>query len=163
MCKSCTQIYYNENKEGKPLQMKNYNILKKEEIHKQIKNRYHNDPLYRVKKNVRTSVNRSFNRLFEGKYKKSQKTEQILGCTFEEFFVYLESKFEPWMNWNNKGKYNGEFNYGWDIDHIIPLSSAKTENDIYKLNYYKNLQPLCSKVNRDIKFYKLDYEKKPIS
>lgn len=38
-----------------------------------------------------------------------------------------------------------------NIDHIIPLSSAKTEEDIIKLSHYSNLQPLCSKVNRDIK------------
>ena len=41
--------------------------------------------------------------------------------------------------------------YGWDIDHIIPLSSAKNEDDLLRLNHYTNLQPLCSKVNRDIK------------
>lgn len=55
------------------------------------------------------------------------------------------------MNWNNHGKYNGEYNFGWDIDHIIPLDSAKTEEDIIKLNYYTNLQPLCSYINRVVK------------
>ena len=51
----------------------------------------------------------------------------------------------------NYGMYNGELNYGWDIDHIIPTSSAKDEDSIIKLNHFKNLQPLCSKINRDIK------------
>ncbi len=55
------------------------------------------------------------------------------------------------LNWNNRGLYNGELNYGWDIDHIIPLSSAKTEEEMILLNHYSNLQPLCSKINRDIK------------
>jgi HNH endonuclease len=55
------------------------------------------------------------------------------------------------MNWENRGLYNGDFNYGWDIDHIIPISSAKTEEEIYKLNHFTNLQPLCSKYNRDLK------------
>ena len=55
------------------------------------------------------------------------------------------------MTWENKGLYNGELNHGWDIDHIIPLSTALTEEDLVKLNHYTNLQPLCSKVNRDIK------------
>ena len=55
------------------------------------------------------------------------------------------------MSWENYGKYNGELNYGWDIDHIIPLSTAKTEDDIYTLSNYINLQPLCSKINRDVK------------
>ena len=83
--------------------------------------------------------------------KKSKKSQEILGCSFEDFKAYLESKFEFWMNWENYGLYNGEVNYGWDIDHIIPLSSAKLEEEIVKLNHYTNLQPLCSKVNRDIK------------
>jgi hypothetical protein len=55
------------------------------------------------------------------------------------------------MTWENRGLYNGELNYGWDIDHIIPLSSAITEDDVYKLNHHKNLQPLCSYTNRYIK------------
>ena len=54
----------------------------------------------------------------------SSRTEDILECSFEEFKLYLESKFEPWMNWSNYGVYDGLLNSGWDIDHIIPLSSA---------------------------------------
>jgi 5-methylcytosine-specific restriction endonuclease McrA len=49
-------------------------------------------------------------------------------------------------------------NYGWDIDHIIPISSAGSEENIIKLNHYTNLQPLCSKINRDIKKDKLQNE-----
>lgn len=89
-------------------------------------------------------------------YKKSHRSEKILGCTFEEFKKYIESKFEPWMNWENRGKYNGDFKSGWDIDHIIPLSSARTEDDLISLNHYTNLQPLCSKVNREIKRDKIE-------
>mgnify|MGYP000907082163 FL=1 len=80
------------------------------------------------------------------------------GCTFEEFKLYMESKFEPWMNWDNHGLYNGELNYGWDIDHIIPISSATSQQEILKLNHYTNLQPLCSYTNRYIKKDKLIYE-----
>ena len=61
------------------------------------------------------------------------------------------------MNWDNRGLYSGEFNYGWDIDHVIPLSSVNTEDEIIKLNHYTNLQPLCSKINRDIKKDNLEY------
>ena len=71
----------------------------------------------------------------------------------------INYKFESWMSWENRGLYNGELNYGWDIDHIVPLSSAKKEDDIIKLNHYSNLQPLCSKVNRDIKRDILGYDK----
>ena len=48
-------------------------------------------------------------------------------------------------------------NNGWDIDHIIPLTSAINEEDLIKLNHYTNLKPLCSKINRDIKRNNLEY------
>jgi hypothetical protein len=115
------------------------------------KNRYHTDPLYKISQQIRTLLYQSF----RFKYKKQRRTQDILGCTYEDFRIYLESKFEPWMNWENQGKYNGELNFGWDMDHIIPISSAKNEEEIYKLNHYTNYQPLCSKVNRDIKKNKI--------
>ena len=40
--------------------------------------------------------------------------------------------------------------------HITPLSSVDNENDIIRLNHYTNLQPLCSKINRDIKKDKIN-------
>ena len=33
------------------------------------------------------------------------------------------------------------------IDHIIPLSSAKTEEEVYRLCHYTNLQPLWAEEN----------------
>jgi hypothetical protein len=112
------------------------------------KNRKLIDPLFKIKKNIKNMVSRSIKR--SGNYKKS-KTIEIIGCSYEEFKTYLESKFEDWMNWGNYGKYNGNERYGWDIDHVTPLKSAHTEEDIIKLNHYTNLQPLCSKINRDVK------------
>jgi hypothetical protein len=115
------------------------------------------DIIYKLKISLRSMVKNSF--LRKG-FKKDNKTEYIIGCSLDFLRNHLESKFEPWMTWDNKGLYNGELNYGWDIDHIIPLSTAETEDDIIKLNHYTNLQPLCSKINRDIK--KDKYERKEI-
>jgi hypothetical protein len=56
------------------------------------------------------------------------------------------------MDWNNKGKRNvSQPQQCWDIDHIIPISSAKTEEDLIRLNHYTNLRPLCSYTNRWVK------------
>lgn len=95
--------------------------------------------------------NRIRDSLRRSNYKKINKTTEILGCSISDFKIYLESKFESWMTWENWGKFNGDFNVGWDIDHIIPISSVKTEDAIIKLNHYSNLQPLDSYINRYIK------------
>jgi 5-methylcytosine-specific restriction endonuclease McrA len=56
------------------------------------------------------------------------------------------------MTWGNHGLYEiDKYNIGWDIDHIIPLNTAKTSEEVLSLFHYTNLQPLCSKINRDIK------------
>ncbi len=77
-------------------------------------------------------------------FSKSKRSEEIIGCTFNELEEHLK---ETWKE-NNGSEYNGEDVH---IDHIIPLSSAITEEDVIRLNHYTNLQPLCSKINRDVK------------
>ena len=131
----------------------NFYSKNKQTILNKRKERLKTDPIYKTKENIRTAIYQSFNN--KG-IKKNGKTEQILGCTFAQFKEHLEIQFESWMNWDNKGKYKKDtYNYGWDVDHIIPLDTALTEADIVRLNHYTNLRPLCSKVNRDIKRAKL--------
>lgn len=115
---------------------------------KYFKERKENDPLFKLSCNIRTLINLS---LVKSGYSKNTKSFDILGISYEDLKTHFESMFSSWMTWKNHGLYNGDFNYGWDIDHIIPLSSAKNEYDLLKLNHYTNLQPLCSKINRDIK------------
>jgi hypothetical protein len=69
---------------------------------------------------------------------KCAKTEKLLGCTFNEYKKYIESKFLPGMSWDN---YNL---YGWHIDHIKPLSSFNMSNETeqYAAFNYINTQPL---------------------
>lgn len=126
---------------------------KNEYDRKHSKEYYEKDILYKISRVTRSSILQGLKR---HKHNKKSKSADILGCSFEELKSHLESKLEIWMNWENYGKYNGEFNYGWDIDHIIPVSSAKTEEELLKLFHFTNLQPLCSKINRFIKKNKID-------
>ena len=155
----CNRIKNNKNHEYQREYSKNYRIENKEYF-KRYRYEYeiyrrNTDSLYKLTSNIRTSISGSIKK---NGYIKESKTTEIIGLSFKEFKIYLESRFEIWMNWDNYGKYNGQLNYGWDIDHIIPISSAETEIDIYKLNYYTNLQPLCSYTNRYIKKNKIEYE-----
>lgn len=138
------KIYRENNKEIISEKYKTYKPTRNQKA----RERYKVDELYKLTKNIRTAISNSFR---NGGYSKSSKTQGILGCSFEEFKLYLESKFEDWMNWGNYGLYNGEFEYGWDIDHIKPLCSSTTIDTLLLLNHFTNLQPLCSKINREIK------------
>lgn len=145
------KIYRLKNKEKIKIQRKKYREENKDKIAKQkyeYQKRYLSTSIGKLNHNIRQAIRRS---LIESGYTKKYKSEEILGCTIEVFKVYIESQFEDWMTWENKGKYNGEANFGWDLDHITPLSSAENESNIIELNHYTNIQPLCSKYNRDIK------------
>ena len=144
---------YKENKD-KVNQISREWYQKNKEYRKEYKKKYTNNlrltnPLVRIKHNISGLIRQSLKKMG---YSKKSRTHIILGCSFEEFKIHLESQFEPWMNWENYGKYKKDtFNFGWDIDHIIPTSSTLNEQIIIDLNHYTNLQPLCSKINRDIK------------
>jgi hypothetical protein len=139
--------YYQENKD---------NIKKYHQDRKPLRNeckryRYKNDTLFNLKETIKSRINSSF---INRGYTKKSRTHTILGCSYEQLKQHLEIQFEDWMTWDNKGNPEDgilEPNKTWDIDHIIPLSSCKTEDDVIKLNHYTNLQPLCSYTNRYIK------------
>jgi hypothetical protein len=63
-----------------------------------------------------------------------------LGCTINQLKMYIESKFQPGMSWDNYGNKEGN----WSIDHIIPLSRVDLKDRVQflKVNHYSNLQPL---------------------
>lgn len=156
LCKDCKNIknlqYKLENKDSYKIMYDKYFINNRDTV-RINRNKYRTkarkeNQIIRITENIRSLINSGFKRK---NYKKNTKTQDILGITFKEFKEYLESKFENWMNWENYGKYNGTEKYGWDIDHIMPISKANNENEIIRLNNYTNLQPLCSFINRDIK------------
>lgn len=81
-----------------------------------------------------------------------------LGCSLSELKTYLESKFEPWMNWGNYGRFNKE-KATWNIDHIAPLSSFDLSilEQFKKAAHYTNLQPMLARENSVDKNDRIDY------
>jgi hypothetical protein len=137
-CKQCVRDYNQLTKDREDLKntRKNYQNTKRK-----------TDPIHRLAKDLSRCIRNIFN-YKTNKFMKNSRLSRVLGCTFEEFKSHIESQFEPWMNWSNRGLYNGQTNYGWDIDHIIPKGTAKTEEEVLKLNHYTNLRPRCSYINR---------------
>mgnify|MGYP000270914984 FL=1 len=103
--------------------------------------------------NLRDHITRSLKELGVEykKYDPNYSSIKICGLKKEDFIDYVESKMEPWMTWSNYGLHNGQLNYGWDLDHIIPRSTVKTMDDFYRVYHYTNIRPLCSHTNRDLK------------
>lgn len=136
-CISCTKEWRRE-----------YYLKNKEKIHKRnhkwVMERMKVDTIFKLKMSIRDVIRKNVK-------KAGMKTCTILDCSYLDFHKYIESKFESWMNWDNYGKCNNTPNFGWDLDHIIPISSAKTQEELIKLNHYNNFQPLCSYKNRAIK------------
>ena len=100
------------------------------------KKRYSEEVLYRLMDICRTRI-REILKIHN--ITKKNKTFDIVGCTPQELKEHLEKQFVDGMSWDNRKD--------WHIDHIIPLSSAKTEEELYKLCHYTNLQPLWAEDN----------------
>lgn len=90
------------------------------------------DPLFKFKCQIRTLIKVSFKRGF---LKKQSKTQDILGIEWELIKNYLEHTW--FLNYGTE--YN---NKKVHIDHIIPISFAKTKEEVLKLNHCGNLQYL---------------------
>ena len=70
---------------------------------------------------------------------KTSPTFTELGYTVNEFVVHIEKQFAPAMSWSNMND--------WQIDHIIPASTAKTRSDVVALNQLSNLRPMWADEN----------------
>ena len=117
---------------------KEKNIESVREYHNNlIKYQRETDPLKKLIFNVRGRV---YNILKNKIITKTNKTFDIVGCSPEFLKEHIEKQFTEGMSWELMGKHI-------HIDHIIPLSSATNEEEIYKLCHYTNLQPLWAEDN----------------
>lgn len=170
ICKTCVKAYQAENKERLKKSRQEYykankeQILKraekwrnknkdkylescrksriknKDKINKYYKKRLKDDPVFALKKRLRTRIRDYFQ---QRNISKNKSTKQIIGLSFQDLSSYLESTFVE--------------NYGilptddmdLHIDHIKPLSIARTQGDLEDLNFFTNLQLLFSDDNME--------------
>lgn len=145
-CKSCKSAYQKEwnrkNRETRRKHNKSWRDKNKEHIkeyhnswrkqnleyyREYVKRRYSEETLYKLTIISRSNIKR---------YIKNKKcsSSDIIGCSPLELKIHLENQFKDGMTWDNHGE--------WHIDHVVPLSSANTEDELISLNHYTNLQPL---------------------
>jgi RecJ-like exonuclease len=151
-CKECQIKYYlNNNETLKKRRKERYfeNTVKelnrnkiyydknKTDIIEKLKIKRQTNHTFRLKNNIRSRIIQFLNSY---NLHKDNKTFDIIGCSPEFLKEYLEQKFTEGMSWDLMGKHI-------HIDHIVPLSSANTEEEVYKLCHYTNLQPLWAADN----------------
>ena len=171
-CKDCTSIKNKEKyKEDRDIYLKNQSNRRKQlkqndpeklrEKEKEQKKKYKDyyrdysktrsknkrleDPVFKLIGNLRTRIKIAF---LKTKHNKTSNTREILGCSWEEFKNHIERQFESWMTWENYGNCEeSSYSCSWHLDHIIPVSYSKTEEEVCLLNHWSNFQPLCSYKN----------------
>lgn len=144
-CKKCEiariKKYYNYEK----IKQSNKKVLTEEQIDIKKskrrlyqKNKRENDLVFKLKMDIRNSIYYSFERK---NYSKKYSCEKIIGLKINDFIAYLLNTFKEnyGYEWNGVEKIH--------IDHIIPLATAHSEDEVIKLCYYTNLQLLKAKDN----------------
>jgi hypothetical protein len=127
--------WYEENAEIRRKYCKEYYQQNKKQRYKYVEAKTKTDVLYALKAKLRRAVTCAFKRIGS---KRPAKTQQLLGCTWQEAKEHFEKLFEEGMNWSNHGS--------WHIDHIRPCSTF-TEQDMHLMNHISNLRPLWAKDN----------------
>ena len=134
--KKQTKKYYESTKEDQSIKKKIWIENNREKYNSYWTNRKKEDPEFKLLSGMRSRLS-SYLKLHN--ITKKNKTFDIVGCSPEFLKEHLEKQFISGMTWENRNE--------WHIDHVIPLSSAKTEDELYKLCHYTNLQPLWAEDN----------------
>jgi len=140
--KEKVKMYQQNNKQKEKDRKSEYQKNNREKINDNRKNRYYADSVYKLERNIRGAISKALKR---NGYSKKSRTFEILGCSFEEFKLYIENQFQKGMSWENHGE--------WHLDHKIPISWANSENEIYELSKFSNFQPLWADENIKKKNY----------
>ncbi len=100
-----------------------------------FRKRKERDPGVRLGINLR---NRAIRAIKSQGGRKSEKTEELLGCSVKNFRDYIESLFVENMSWDNYGR------DGWTLDHIIPCKffNLAVPEEQRKCFHYTNYQPM---------------------
>lgn len=127
------RLYRQKNAAKIKLAKQKYGVENREKLSKALANRRANNPLVRMANSMR----RSIRRYLDAGQKGEMSSFEIIGCSKDDLRKHLESKFRDGMTWQNYGKH-------WHIDHIVPLISAKSSDEIKRLCHWTNLQPLTA-------------------
>ena len=164
-----------DNKSAKSLSNKDYRLNNKEKISSYkkvwyqknkskidsnrrsfIRNKYNNDPFFKLRTNISLEIRNALK--ISNSSKHGESITKYLPYSIQELKTHLEQQFEPWMTWDNHGKYSVKIwddkipsTWTWNIDHIMPQSilpyQSMEDENFKKCWAPDNLRPLSAKQN----------------
>lgn len=158
--KVCSKIWGDNNKNRVRLKNKLYRQNNKEKIKHKQKLYYHNviknNIFLTLRQKISASVCKSIKKA--GGSKNNKSILNYLTYSIEKLKLYLESFWEPWMSWENYGKYivdswndQDQLTWKWNIDHVIPQSdlpyTSMDDENFKKCWALENLRPYSAKQN----------------
>ena len=138
------KIYEKGEKHKKALKKVQQSDKHKNNRKKYLKQQRETDPLFKLIGTVRS---RLYKFIKTSSIPKKNKTFEMVGCTPEFLKKHLEKQFHRHPDYHHPMNWLNYTVHGWHIDHIIPLDSAKTPEDVEKLMHYTNLQPMWAEYN----------------
>lgn len=128
--------HYLRNKERLNCQSAEYQRTHRDQINARRREKMATDEHARIRHRLKERV---ANALKKKSGRKAAKTIELLGCEVNEFIIYIESRFQPGMTWENI-----------ELDHIVPcalfdLTKPEQQKACF---HFSNYQPLFQFDNR---------------
>lgn len=134
------RAYYQANKESlKAKGREHYKANKQSYLdgnRRRVRDRIKVDPVFALSTRIRSLI---YARIYSGGYTKKSRSQEILGCTWPEFKLHIERQFLKGMSWDRLSEIH--------LDHIVPIATAKTEEEVIALNHFTNIRPMWAKDN----------------
>ena len=108
----------------------------KEYSNQYIQNRKATDSLFKLRHNIKILIRDSLNKQ---NYTKNSKAYNILGIGYKGLLNWLNEEASNGLSYEDNNIH---------LDHVIPISLGKTEEEILALNHFSNYQLLNSEENR---------------
>ena len=104
-------------------------------------NRIKNEPWNKARQFARSQLMRIARQVRQCQF--SKRTNDYLGCTYQQAADYITTQLQPQWTWQNYG-------IQWEIDHRIQLSDGNLLDEVHmhQVCHYTNLRPMSVTANR---------------
>lgn len=138
-----------DNKEKNSAYHKSRRPITNQHARRRRRERMKTDPRFRLMEHFRRRFGTLVKKLG---HKRSLEYVEMIGCSLDELTKWVESHFEPGMDWSNQGHFS--LNHPtWQLDHHYPCSAFDLSDPEQQRQcfHYTNVYPIWAKENLDKK------------